>query len=99
MSRREEYINKMTAKLKEWDKEIEKLELKTANAQDSIKHKYNEQVSELRERMADTRKKLDDISSAGSDSWKVLKKGFKASFKVLRQSIKKAAKNFKKGIS
>ncbi len=99
MSKREQYIDKMTVKLKEWDKEIEKLEQKAVNAQDNMKHKYNEQVSELRERMSNTRKKLDDISNAGSDSFKVLKKGFEASFKILRDSIKKAAKNFKKGIS
>lgn len=99
MSKREKYIDRMSVKLKEWDKEIEKLELKAANATDNVKHTYQEQVDEVREKMSNTRNKLDDISSAGSDSWLELKKGFKVSFKMFRESFKKAKKKFKKGMS
>jgi hypothetical protein len=48
MSEREVYIEKMAAKLKEWDAKIEKLEAKARNAKADVKKEYDEQIREMK---------------------------------------------------
>jgi len=92
---RKAYIDKMAAKLKEWDKEIQKLEMKADNAKANVKADYQEQIQALQNKIKEARNKLDEFKESGEDAWDVLKDGLEQSWKTLGDSIKKATSKFK----
>jgi len=95
MENRKEYIDKMAARLKEWDAEIEKLELKAETAKADVKASYNKKINELRLKKEEAHQKLEKIQDAGEDAWEELKDGAEKSWKIFEDSIKNAWGKFK----
>jgi hypothetical protein len=95
MENRKEYIDKMAARLKEWDTEVEKLEVKAETAKADLKASYNQQINELRLKKAEAQQKLKKIQDAGEDAWEELKEGAEKSWQIFEDSIKNAWGKFK----
>ena len=94
MSKRTKYINSVEKKLREWDKEIEKLETRGEQAEAEVKAGYQEQLRELREQRADAEQKLKELQQAGDEAWDELKNGLEKSFDSLSSAVKAALKKF-----
>jgi|WetSurMetagenome_2_1015567.scaffolds.fasta_scaffold388692_2 hypothetical protein len=95
MENRKEYIDKITVRLKEWDKEVEKLEAKAETAKADVKASYNQQINELRLKKEEAQQKLKKIQDAGEDAWEELKDGAEKSWLIFEDSLKKAWGKFK----
>ncbi len=95
MKDRTEYIEKMSARLKEWDAEIQKLEAKAESARADLRDEYLEKVRDLRSKKEEAKGKLNKIRESGDDAWKELRDGLETSWKVLGDSVKSAMEKFK----
>ena len=95
MENRKDYIDKMAARLKEWDTEVEKLEAKAKIAKADVKASYNQQINELRLKKEDAQQKLKKIQDAGEDAWEELKEGAEKSWKIFEDSVKNTWGKFK----
>ena len=95
MEDRKVYIDKMAAKLKEWDLEVQKLEGKAEMATADVKAKYHQQIKELQVKKEAAQQKLDKIQEAGEGAWEELKDGVEQSWKILGDSVKSAMDKFK----
>ncbi|HDQ46135.1 MAG TPA: hypothetical protein ENN17_11680 [bacterium] len=95
MEDRKIFIDKMSAKLKEWDAEIRKLEAKADTVKADAKAGYLRQIDELRGRKEEARQKLEEIREAGEEAWEDLKEGAEQSWKILGDSVRNAFEKFK----
>ena len=95
MENRKEYIDRMAARLKEWDTELQKLEAKAELAKADVKASYNQQIKELRLKKGEAQQKLKKIQDAGEDAWEELKEGAEKSWKLFEDSVKTAWGKFK----
>ncbi len=95
MEDRKTYIDKMAAKLKEWDAEIQKLEAKADEVQADAKAEYRQQIEDLRNQKKDVQQKLNEIQQAGEDAWEELKTGLEKSWKILSDSVNNAIAKLK----
>ena len=73
MSKREEFISKMTNRIKEWNAELDKLESKVLTVKSELQGKYRRQIADLRNKRQETEKKLEEIKAAGEGAWESLK--------------------------
>jgi hypothetical protein len=95
MENRKDYIDRMAARLKEWDTELQKLEAKAEVAKADVKASYNQQIKELRLKKEEAQQKLRKIQDAGEDAWEELKEGAEKSWNLFEDSVKKAWGKFK----
>ena len=95
MENRKDYIDRMAARLKEWDSEVQKLEEKAETVKADVKASYNQQINELRLKKEEARIKLEKIQDAGEDAWEELKEGTEKSWKIFEESVKNAWGKFK----
>jgi len=73
MSTRDEYVARMKRQLDEWSAELDALEAKSQETQESTKLKYQQQLSALRTQRLEGEKKLEAVKAATEDSWERLK--------------------------
>jgi len=95
MSDREVYIEKMAAKLKEWDAKIEKLEVKARNAKADVKKEYDEQIRELKKQRDKVQNRIHKLRESGDDTWDELKTGLEKSWKTLADTFDRVIKRLK----
>ncbi len=92
---REEYIQKLTSKLDEWEHDLALLETKTEKAEGDLKQEYSKQVEAIKERRQETMHKLDELRSASGDAWEDLKEGMESSWEAMGNAVKEAVARFK----
>ena len=73
MSKREEFITKMSGRLKEWNADLDKLEAKVLTVKSELQGKYRQQIADLRKKREDAEKKLEEIKATGEGAWDNLK--------------------------
>ena len=95
MENRKDFIDRMAARLKEWDTELQKLEAKAELAKADVKASYNQQIKELRLKKDEAQQKLKKIQDSGEDAWEELKEGAEKSWKIFEDSVKAAWGKFK----
>ena len=76
MGERDAYVQKMKAKLDEWNSEIDRLAEKTNAAKADAKLRYQEQVDRLKAQSDTARRKLDELGAASESAWKDLRTGW-----------------------
>lgn len=91
---RQAYIDKIQARLNEWDAEIEKLTAQADEAGADAKIRYEKQVDDLKKRQKEAQLKLDDMRKAGEDAWDDMKAGVEDAWKSLEKGIKDATSRF-----
>ncbi|MEJ2545460.1 MAG: hypothetical protein P8Y99_15465 [Calditrichaceae bacterium] len=94
MEDRRTYIDKMAAKLKEWDAELQKLEAKADTVKADMKAEYREQLANLHSKKDEAQQKLNQIKETSEGAWKELKDGIENSWKIMGDSIKNAIEKF-----
>jgi hypothetical protein len=90
MENRKDYIDRMAARLREWDTELQKLEAKAETAKTDVKASYNQKINELRLKKEEAQLKLKKIQDAGEDAWEELQEGAEKSWKIFEDSEKNA---------
>jgi hypothetical protein len=95
MENRKDYIDRMAARLREWDADLQNLEAKAELAKADVKASYNQQIKELHLKKEEVQQKLKKIQDAGEDAWEELKEGAEKSWNIFEDSVKKAWGKFK----
>lgn len=92
---REGFIEKFSAKLKEWNEEIRKLETKARKAGEKSGEYYEKQIQDMKKKRAKGEDKLEDIKNASEDAWEEMKSGTEKAFNDLKESVQEAWSKFK----
>ena len=94
MSNRDAYVQKMKAKLDEWNAEIAALEAKARGAQADARVEHEKHIAELRAERDQARARLDKLRAAGDDAWDDLAAGMEKAWRSLSDSVKSARSRF-----
>jgi hypothetical protein len=92
---RNAYVNKIKAKLDEWNAEIDKLEIKSRKKELEMRAAYEERISDLKEKRKSAGQELEKLQAAGKDAWEDLKAGVENAAKSLSDAIQSAKSKFK----
>lgn len=92
--KRDAYLQKLKAKMDEWNAEIDKLKAKADQAKAGSKIEYHKQLEDLREKRRDVRERIVAMEQAGEEAWEDLKQGLETSWEILKSSFSKAKARF-----
>lgn len=95
MSKREEYVAKMHAKLDHWNDEIEQMVAKADAAKAEADAEYRERIGELRAKRDQARAKLESLQNAGEGAWEDLKAGVEMAWDAIGEAVDSAKARFK----
>ena len=89
------YVQKMQAKLDEWNAEIDKLKAKAAQVEADSRVEYQKQIQNLQEKRQGAEKKLAEVRQAGESAWQDLKAGAQSAWDAMEDALKSARSRFK----
>ncbi len=95
MSSRDAYVQRMKARLDEWNADIDKLSAKAEVAEADAKIAYLAQVENLRAKHAEARRELDKLGAAGEGAWEDLRAGVETAWEAIGNATKEALSRFK----
>jgi uncharacterized coiled-coil DUF342 family protein len=95
MTRKDEYVQKLHAKLDEWSAEIDKLKAKADKAGAESRIEYQNQIKNLQQKRREAEKKADELRSAGEGAWEDLKVGVQLAWDSMEEAVKSARSKFK----
>ncbi|MDD2557771.1 MAG: coiled coil domain-containing protein [Desulfuromonadaceae bacterium] len=94
MDKRQIYIDKMKAKLDEWNADISKLQAKADGASANMQLKFRQEVEHLKQQRAEAAEKLAALQKASDSAWEDLKVGLENSWHELGKSVTSAWSKF-----
>jgi predicted nucleic acid-binding Zn-ribbon protein len=94
MPDKDAYVQRMHAKLDEWNAEIDKLKAKADKAEAESRLEYQKEIEILKERRKDAEEKLTEVSQAGEGAWEDLKAGIQSAWDSMEEAIKSARSRF-----
>lgn len=95
MVKKEEYINKLSAQLKEWGVQVDRLKDKAVKGTAEIKIAIDKEVVVLNKMMKDAQKNLHEIKGKTGPAWKVFAEGANKAWNDLREAVHQAGEKFK----
>ena len=95
MSKKDAYIQKLHAKIDEWNADIDKLTAKASQVEAESKIEYQKQIGTLKNKRDEVEKKVSEISRSGEDAWQDLKAGIDLAWEAMSEAIKSATSRFK----
>jgi chromosome segregation ATPase len=95
MTKRDEYIEEMKARLDQINAEIDALEVKTKRAKEDVKAEYAEEIAVAREKRNNLQQQLEELKSAGETAMDDLKQGAENAWQEAQQAVSRAAARFK----
>lgn len=97
MGKREEYIDKLAAQLKEWSAKIDELKARADKTAAEKKIELNKQVEALNSKRQEARQKLQQLKEAGEGAWESIQSGAEKAWRDLREAVNSAVEKFKAG--
>jgi universal stress protein A len=95
LKKREKYLAKAEAQLRDWSTKIDQLKAKAGESRGAVKARYDQQIEELRKKQEAVRGKIRAYGASGGEAWKDLKTGVDQALDELKKSIKQAVSRFK----
>ncbi len=95
MSNRDDYVEKMKAKIDEWNADLAKLEARSREAEADMRLKYDQQIQELREQRQKTEERLKELQRAGEESWEQMRDGMESAWDEMNRAFREAADRFR----
>ncbi|MDY0227589.1 MAG: hypothetical protein RBR38_12270 [Desulfomicrobium apsheronum] len=92
------YVQKLKAKIDEWNAEIDLLASKANQSKADLKIGYLERIEELKEKRNELETKVKSLQEAGGSAWDELKDGLEESLRVWKDSFTKAKAAFGQGL-
>ena len=89
------YIQKLHARLDQWNANIDKLRAKADKAEAGVRQEYFKQIEYLQGRRKEAEGKLAEMRAAGGDAWEDLKIGVGMAWDAMEEAIKSATSRFK----
>jgi len=95
MNERQTYIEKMKAKLDEWNAEIDKFEAQAKSAGSDAQLRYQQQLDELKASRDGAARQFREMQDASADAWETMRRGAEAAWEEMAKAFKDAADRFK----
>ncbi len=95
--KRDAYVQKLKAKLDEWNAEIDLLAARADQADADAKIGYQKRLNEMRGKREELKKHIVAIQEASEGAWEDLKQGLDNSWQILKASFSKAKSEFERG--
>ena len=95
MKNKEAYIQKLHAKIDEWNADIDKLTAKASQVEAESRIEYQKQIEALKEKRDDIEKKAAEISCSGEAALGDLQAGIELAWEAMNEAIKSATSRFK----
>lgn len=92
---KEAYLQKLQAKLNEWDADIEALKAKASGASADARMELNKQIQELESEQNEMKQRYEKLKTASDDAWNDIRHGTEAAWKRASSSFQKAISRFK----
>ena len=95
MHDRDAYVEKMKAKLDEWNQDIDRLEAQAEGAKAEAKARFQHQLDELKAMREETIERMHAWQSASADAWETMRHGAEAAWQDMAKAFQEAANRFK----
>lgn len=95
MPQNDQYIEKIKARLDQWNAEIDKLEARSKEAEADTKIEYQKQLDGLREQRDRAEAQLEEIRNATDEAWSELESGFDKAWQDISTAFDNAFSKFK----
>ncbi|MEJ2658494.1 MAG: hypothetical protein P8012_15105, partial [Desulfobacterales bacterium] len=89
------YVQKLHAKLDEWNADIDKLKAKADQAKAETRLKYQKEIENLQKKRKAIEIKLTELHRAGEGAWEDLKSGVQSAWDSMEEALKSARTRFK----
>ncbi len=96
-SKKDAYVQKLKAKIDEWNADLDKLSAKADQADGETKIKYQQQIEDLKSKRKELQDKVTNLKDASESAWEDIKEGVEKSWETWKESFSKAKTEFKKG--
>ena len=93
-SQKDQYVQKLHAKLDEWNAEIDRLKARADKAEAESRIEYQNQIQYLQQRRREAEKKIDELRGAGEGAWEDLKAGVQLAWNSMEEAVKSARSKF-----
>ena len=94
MPDKDAYVQKLHARLDEWNAEIDRLKAKVDKAEAEARLEYQKEVEILQQRSQEVEKKLAEVRQAGEGAWEDLKSGIQSAWDSMEEALKSARSRF-----
>jgi predicted nuclease with TOPRIM domain len=91
---RDEYVQRIKAKLDEWNSEIDRLEDQARQKEADAQTHIQEQIDKVKAKRQTAEEKLDDVRQAGGDAWQDLKSGLELATEAVGDALRSARSRF-----
>ncbi|MGD9098220.1 MAG: hypothetical protein PVF97_09045 [Desulfobacterales bacterium] len=91
---RDAYVQKVKAKLDEWNAEIDRLEAQARQKEADAQTSLQEQIDQVKAKRRAAEEKLDDVRQAGGDAWEDLKSGVELAAEAVGDALRSARSRF-----
>jgi uncharacterized coiled-coil DUF342 family protein len=95
MTDKDAYVQKLHAKLDEWNAEIDKLKAKADKAEADSRAEYQKQIETLQQKRKDAETKIREVAAAGEGALEELKSGVQGAWDSMEEALKLARSKFK----
>ncbi len=96
MTNRDEYVERLKARLDEWNAELTRWEAKAKVAQTDARIEYERRIDALRQQRDSVVDQLSHIQSVAGDAWLELARGADEAWEKMRDAFEKARSHFQK---
>lgn len=95
MSKKEAYVQKLHAKIDEWNADIDKLSAKADQVEADSRLEFEKQIEALKAKREEFKLKLGELSQTSEDAWDDLKSGMDLAWDALNEALRSATARFK----
>ncbi len=95
MSKKDAYVQKIHAKIDEWNADIDKLMAKADQVEADSKIEYERQIEFIKAKRDDMTKKLAELNKSGEAAWEDMKAGVDLAWDAFSEAVKSATSRFK----
>lgn len=95
MSERDAYIEKLKARLDQWNVEIARMEVNAREAQADAKVEYEKALKHMAEQRERAREQLMEMQVASDAAWQELRRGAETAIDEMSRAWDRAMKQFK----
>lgn len=95
MKDKDAYVQKLHAKIDEWNAEIDKLKAKADRVEADARIEYQKQIEALKSKRNEFEQKVSEFSRSGGDALGDLKAGIDLAWEAMNAAVKSATERFK----
>ena len=96
MTSRDEFVDKLKAKLDDWNADIDRLESELSSLSGEMQDEVGAQISKLRGHRDEMRTKMGQIHEVSEEAWEEMSRGLDEAWQALAEGFKKAKVKIKK---